>query len=212
MFNSNMGRPKIVLIACGSFSPPTPMHFRMFEIAKDYFKAHETHDVIGGIVSPTHDSYGKKGLVNGSHRINMLRLGLRSSNWIKISDWEIKQDQWSRTKKVLEYHQNFLNNYINSRNNNIDFDENCPEWFPDKSVLQNDLIKVKLLCGADLLESFAVPGLWQDEDIEDILVNHGIIVITRSGSNPEKFIFESDILSKYRVSLKYYYFLILFIN
>ena len=24
---------------------------------------------------------------------------------------------------------------------------------------------VKLLCGADLLESFAVPGLWEDEDV-----------------------------------------------
>lgn len=26
-------------------------------------------------------------------------------------------------------------------------------------------IKLKLLCGADLLESFAVPGLWKDEDV-----------------------------------------------
>jgi len=24
---------------------------------------------------------------------------------------------------------------------------------------------VKLLCGADLLESFAVPGLWKNEDV-----------------------------------------------
>ena len=27
---SNRLLPRIVLIACGSFSPPTPMHFRMF--------------------------------------------------------------------------------------------------------------------------------------------------------------------------------------
>ena len=26
-------------------------------------------------------------------------------------------------------------------------------------------VQVKLLCGADLLESFAVPGLWKDEDV-----------------------------------------------
>ena len=29
----------------------------------------------------------------------------------------------------------------------------------------NKDIRVKLLCGADLLESFAVPGLWKDEDV-----------------------------------------------
>lgn len=27
-------------------------------------------------------------------------------------------------------------------------------------------ISVKLLCGADLLESFAVPGLWKNEDVK----------------------------------------------
>ena len=26
-------------------------------------------------------------------------------------------------------------------------------------------VQLKLLCGADLLESFAVPGLWKDEDV-----------------------------------------------
>ncbi|KAL5282917.1 NMNAT1 family protein [Megaselia abdita] len=225
--NSSGSRPKIVLIACGSFSPPTPMHFRMFEIAKDYFKIHQSHEVIGGIVSPTHDSYGKKGLVNGKHRLTMLSLGLRSSNWIKLSDWEINQCHWNRTKVVLEYHQNALNNFINSRNIDDECVENEHLWFPHKSLLQKDLIKIKLLCGADLLESFAIPGLWKEEDvrhisfivfrfvvdiafiflmkihllikeIEDILINHGIVVITRSGSNPETIIFESDILSKYR--------------
>jgi len=29
-------------------------------------------------------------------------------------------------------------------------------------------LKVKLLCGADLLESFAVPGLWNDSDVSEI--------------------------------------------
>jgi hypothetical protein len=26
-------------------------------------------------------------------------------------------------------------------------------------------VKVKLLCGADLLESFHIPGLWSDDDV-----------------------------------------------
>lgn len=101
--------------------------------------------------------------------------------------------------------------------------EVVPSWLPDdiKDVTGN--IQVKLLCGADLLESFAVPGLWAQEDVTDaqwmteifllvlfgnewfsfqieaILGQHGIVVISRSGSNPEKFIFESDLLNRYKV-------------
>jgi len=30
---------------------------------------------------------------------------------------------------------------------------------------QNKTINVRLLCGADLLESFAIPGLWNKEDV-----------------------------------------------
>ena len=26
-------------------------------------------------------------------------------------------------------------------------------------------LQVKLLCGADMLESFSVPGLWKDDDV-----------------------------------------------
>lgn len=34
---------------------------------------------------------------------------------------------------------------------------------------QNRAINVRLLCGGDLLESFAVPGLWSDEDVNIII-------------------------------------------
>ncbi|XP_049303398.1 uncharacterized protein LOC105234162 isoform X9 [Bactrocera dorsalis] len=189
--------PRIVLIACGSFSPPTPMHLSMFEIARDYFKTQGTHDVIGGIVSPTHDSYQKKGLVAGTHRFAMLKLALQSSTWIKPSDWEIQQSEWSRTISVLQYHQNYMNNYINSPLEN-NMNGTLPGWMPPGLRERQDGVQLKLLCGADLLESFAVPGLWADKDIEDIVGNHGLVVISRCGSNPEKFIFESDMLTKYQ--------------
>lgn len=54
------------------------------EIARDYFRTQGTHQVVGGIVSPTHDSYQKKGLVAGTHRFAMLKLALQSSTWIKV--------------------------------------------------------------------------------------------------------------------------------
>ncbi|XP_011294756.1 nicotinamide/nicotinic acid mononucleotide adenylyltransferase 3 isoform X2 [Musca domestica] len=197
---SNRLLPRIVLIACGSFSPPTPMHLRMFEIARDHFEMCGSHKVIGGIVSPTHDAYGKKGLAPGKHRCAMVKLALQSSSWIRLSEWETLQDGWSRTQAVLQYHQNFMNNYINSPDlDNMNGDDNhVPGWLPPSLRERRDPVQLRLLCGADLLESFAVPGLWAEEDIEDIVSNHGLVVISRSGSNAEKFIFESDILTKYQ--------------
>ena len=44
-------------------------------------------------------------------------------------------------------------------------------------------LRLTLLCGADLLESFSVPGLWDAEDIRVIVRDYGILVITRKASN-----------------------------
>ncbi|OCT70269.1 hypothetical protein XELAEV_18037190mg [Xenopus laevis] len=58
--------------------------------------------------------------------------------------------------------------------------------------------QVKLLCGADMLESLGKPNLWKNEDVTEILSSFGIICITRLGSNASNFIYESDILWKYK--------------
>lgn len=74
------------------------------EIARDHLHRLGT-EVIGGIVSPVHDGYGKKDLLSATHRIAMLKLALQSSDWLKLSDWEAKQETWTRTRLTLEYHQ-----------------------------------------------------------------------------------------------------------
>lgn len=57
---------------------------------------------------------------------------------------------------------------------------------------------MKLLCGADLLESFGVPNLWKSEDITKIVGDYGLICITRAGNDTQKFIYESDVLWKHQ--------------
>jgi hypothetical protein len=61
-------------------------------------------------------------------------------------------------------------------------DPDPPAWLPDDVLNVNSIdepdnlmdklnngdtgrVTVKLLCGADLLESFATPGLWSEEDV-----------------------------------------------
>ncbi|KAM3959845.1 nicotinamide mononucleotide adenylyltransferase isoform 1-T1 [Aphomia sociella] len=214
-----MSQGKVVLMACGSFSPPTYMHLRMFEIAKDYLQSLGLATVIGGIVSPVHDAYGKKELVAAQHRIAMLKLALRTSNWVKISEWETQQSGWTRTRVSLQYHQDMINRYLTYLQR-IE-DSVAPDWLPDDILNVNnmnnensidepdnlmeklngnmhDRVTVKLLCGADLLESFATPGLWSEEDLEMIVGRHGLVVVSRAGSDPGRFIYESDMLYKHR--------------
>ena len=82
---------RIVLLACGSFNPPTIMHLRLFELARDFLrKTKPDWSVVGGVISPTHDAYKKKSLIPAVHRLEMARQATLSSDWVRVSDWETK--------------------------------------------------------------------------------------------------------------------------
>ena len=58
-----------------------------------------------------------------------------------MDPWECHQEAWLQTKKVLDHYQEVVSSDTEGQ------------------------AKVKLLCGADLLESFATPGLWAPQDV-----------------------------------------------
>lgn len=162
-----------VLLSCGSFNPITVMHLRMFEIAKYHLKK-KGITVSRGIISPTNDNYAiyKPSLSPAFHRLAMINLALRGveGQWIICDDWETKQTEWIRTLPALKHYQT-----THSQN-------------------------IKLLCGADLIESFLVPNLWSDEHIGEILQSFGVVVIPREGSDIYKLLYKSsksDIFRKY---------------
>lgn len=130
-----------------------------------------THIVVGGVISPVHESYSRKELTSSSHRLAMLRLALENNDWIRLSSWECRQNSWSKTKISLQHHQNLLNSILSEVNdvkNGVDIED--LDWIPES--INNDLdstpIEIKLLCGADLLETFTIPGVWADEDVRYI--------------------------------------------
>ncbi|XP_062988305.1 retinol-binding protein 2 isoform X3 [Elgaria multicarinata webbii] len=94
----------LVLLACGSFNPITNMHMRLFELARDHFHQTGKYQVVGGIISPVSDNYGKQGLAAAKHRIAMARLALQTSEWVRVDPWESEQRQWSETLTVLRHH------------------------------------------------------------------------------------------------------------
>jgi len=92
-----------------------------------------------------------------------------------VDTWESQQQEYITTLPVLEHFYNCLN----------------------KNLSQGEQpILVKLACGSDLLSSFATPGVWAKEDIQDILRRFGIVVLERSGSDARGCVYDSDVLYK----------------
>ena len=146
-------KPAVVLISCGSFSPITYMHLRLFEMARDHMKR-KGYQVLGGFASPVSDAYAKKGLAPIQHRLAMVDLALANSSWVSVDRWEGVKSEWTRTRSVLEHFQTQVNQHYA-----IDND--------DKQQQQSSPVKVMLICGSDLLDSFNTPDLWSKEDMSE---------------------------------------------
>ncbi len=65
---NDSSKTPLLLVACGSFSPITYLHLRMFEMAADYVRFNTDFEIIGGYLSPVADAYKKAGLASAEHR------------------------------------------------------------------------------------------------------------------------------------------------
>ncbi|OCT82800.1 hypothetical protein XELAEV_18025334mg [Xenopus laevis] len=208
----------VILLACGSFNPVTKGHIQMFERARDYLHKTGKFIVIGGIISPVHDSYGKQGLVSSRHRLTMCQLAVQNSDWIRVDPWECYQDTWQTTCSVLEHHRDLMKLIslpfsvrilgkvgeglsrmccVRPNLQRVTFvDENANLG----TVMRYEEIELRilLLCGSDLLESFCIPGLWNESDMEVIVGDFGIVVVPRDSVEPEQIINHSSLLRKYK--------------
>ncbi|XP_007228727.2 nicotinamide/nicotinic acid mononucleotide adenylyltransferase 3 [Astyanax mexicanus] len=182
------GRIPLILLACGSFNPITYQHMRLFELARDHMHQTGLYQVVGGIVSPVGDEYAKQGLVSSQHRLAMARLALQSSDWVTVDDWESRQADWTETVVTMRYHHNCMV-------------EKCwpsTKATPPEQTLASGPSQLKLLCGADFLETFKVPGLWADEHIEEVVGRFGLVCVSRGGLQPERTVHECDLLHKHK--------------
>uniref|UniRef100_A0A915MZL9 Nicotinamide-nucleotide adenylyltransferase n=4 Tax=Meloidogyne TaxID=189290 RepID=A0A915MZL9_MELJA len=171
----------VVLILCGSFNPPTYLHLRMFERAKDFLQQECKCNVLDGIISPVSDHFKSKkpSLAPSIHRLRMSQLATSSSDWIRADGWECQRKEgWTRTLEVLKYHNmQMLNRYSN---------------------LQK--LRLILLCGADLVDSFtrkdptsSTGRLWSIEHLKQILTQYGLIIIERRGATANKTLKSEDL-------------------
>ncbi|KAJ9672413.1 hypothetical protein PVL29_025863 [Vitis rotundifolia] len=171
---TNREKMYVVLVATGSFNPPTNMHLRMFELARDALRS-EGYCVIGGYMSPVNDAYKKRGLISAEHRIQMCDLACKSSEFVMVDPWEANQSTFQRTLMVLSRIKCSL----------------C-----ENGLIPRESLKVMLVCGSDLLESFGIPGFWIVEQVMAICRDYGVVCIRREGQDVEKIISDNNILNE----------------
>ncbi|KAK0396902.1 hypothetical protein QR680_001904 [Steinernema hermaphroditum] len=173
---------KIVLVSSGAFNPPTLMHFRMFERAKDFFERTLGLEVLEGIVSPCSDYNATPDLVASNHRLKMLQLITSRIDWISVDGWESEQSKHCPVLEVLRNVQSKMRKKHGAGN-----------------------IRVMLLCGGDVMESFAKisPDVdaWRTNDLTEVVRNHGIVVISRMNTNPLRVVYMIDLLREFQKNI-----------
>ncbi|CAG9532544.1 unnamed protein product [Cercopithifilaria johnstoni] len=176
---------RVALLSCGSFSPPTYMHLRIFERARDYLKKIHGWEVVEGIMSPVADSLGRPDMVPAKHRLKMVELAAKSSSWIRADGWECSQGEWIRTIHVLHHLKEALNRKYKSENSEV---------------------QLLLLCGGDVIESItklAVSDvmLWSTEQIEELVRDFGMVVVMRANTDPVSAIYLADVLHTHQKNI-----------
>ncbi|XP_061353661.1 nicotinamide/nicotinic acid mononucleotide adenylyltransferase isoform X2 [Gastrolobium bilobum] len=177
---SNGDKIYVILVATGSFNPPTFMHLRMFELARDVLNS-KGYCVIGGYMSPVNDAYKKKGLISAEHRIRLCHQACKSSEFVMVDPWEANQSTYQRTLTVLSrVHRSIC----------------------ETGLVSRESLKVMLVCGSDLLHSFGVPGVWIPDQVKTLCRDYGVVCIRREGQDVEKTICSDEILNENQANIK----------
>ncbi|CAE7208323.1 NMA1 [Symbiodinium microadriaticum] len=184
------GRIPVAIVAPGSFSPPTLLHLRMFEEARDALEraASGRFAVVGGYLSPVHDSYGKVTLAPSHHRLKMVEAAVSDSDWLMADGWECTcQSTWTPTVDVISHFAAELAKVKVSVGNS-------------RKPAGN--IRLVMLCGGDVLESFNATKengdrVWPDDELEVILGQHGVVVVGRDDQDLDAFVQQCPLLARY---------------
>ncbi|ROT37167.1 nicotinamide mononucleotide adenylyltransferase [Sodiomyces alkalinus F11] len=160
-------RDPLVLVACGSFSPIHYVHLQMFAMAADYARNETNYEVVGAYLSPVSDAYGKRGLARAHHRVEMCELAVKHARQpLMVDPWEAQQASYVPTAKVLDHFDREINQL--------------------RGGSSGKKVRIALLAGADLVETFSQPNVWALHDLQHILGDYGAFVVERANSNIEQ--------------------------
>lgn len=164
-------REPLVLVACGSFSPITFLHLRMFEMARDHAHFHSSYRVLGGYFSPVASAYSKLGLASALHRVNMCELAVReTSDWLMVDAWEARQGAYTPTAQVLDH----FDYELNEKRGGVEVVVRDGEG---GTRVERRRVKIMLLAGSDLILTMSEPGVWSEEDVSRFLLSALLCIV-----------------------------------
>ncbi|KAK6352532.1 hypothetical protein TWF730_009356 [Orbilia blumenaviensis] len=164
----------LALVACGSFSPITHLHLRIFEMASDYCKLDTDFEVMGGYLSAVSDAYKKQGLAPAKHRVHMCQVACeQTSSWLQVDTWEPFCPEYLPTAKVLDHFDHELNT-VRGGAKIVD---------SEGKEIGRKPYKIVLLAGSDLIMTMSEPGVWAPEDLDHILGKYGAFIVERAGTD-----------------------------
>ena len=175
----------VVLVACGSFNPPTIAHLRMMEVAAAALRARGL-DVWGAYLSPVGDGYARRkagGLAPATHRLAMCEAAAAEVPGLAVDAWEAMQGTGgpggphTRSLHVLQRVAAGLERSVGgSEEEEVGQRQGSPEPRPPRP-------RVLLVCGSDLLASLAQPGVWKAAHVAALGgPDHGIVCVGRGSA------------------------------
>ena len=204
----------VVLVACGSFNPPTCAHMRVLEVVREEYMKRGI-DVYGAYLSPVHNDYAKPGLVLGDHRLAMVNAAAEGSgmllvrpcqvaytsslkrcfiDFVMADPWEFSQETYTRTLYVLDSIEQRLRMALglSVRQKNLAEDQQY----------NTAGVRSVLVCGSDLIESMCDENAWDQSLLEQLLAHHGVACVVRPGSDLQQVLDrEGTLPSKYKDSI-----------
>lgn len=110
------GRQPVVLVSTGAFNPIHLQHTRMFYLARAHLNERTEYQVVGGLVSPSHDNEVKNALrvfpdqaIPVRHRAAMCEIAVSGSSWLAVGRWEATRRRVMPYHSVLQHVQELLN-------------------------------------------------------------------------------------------------------
>ncbi|KAJ3378049.1 hypothetical protein HDU84_007981 [Entophlyctis sp. JEL0112] len=163
-------------------------------MARDHIVENETFELIGAYFSPVSSGYQKAGLAYYKHRVRMCQLAVADSDFIDVDPWEARQAETQRTAIVLQHFDEWING-----------EKAGDDWGVECNGVRRQ-VKIKLIAGGDLIESFAkyevrngekIP-LWLASDLDIILGQFGCFIIERTGADVHDFLLSHQSLYLHR--------------
>ena len=98
----------------------------------------------------------------------MCDMAVERTSSLTVDPWEALKPEYTPTLQVLDH----LDHEINEVRGGVEV-----------SAGKKEKAQVSLLAGADLIDTFFIPGVWAEVDLDRILGRYGAFVVERSGTD-----------------------------